>query len=107
MTKRTVIEGCAIATVDAAGTEHRDGYLVIEDDRIVAVGEGSAPDGADGAEGRMGRVGRSVAGSTAVATWRRPALSTAITTSTSGPPADSRSRRPCSSGWSSCTRCGL
>jgi cytosine/adenosine deaminase-related metal-dependent hydrolase len=40
---RTVIEGCAVATVDAAGTEHRDGHLVIEGDRIVAVGEGAAP----------------------------------------------------------------
>jgi cytosine/adenosine deaminase-related metal-dependent hydrolase len=45
---RTVIEGCAIATVDAAGTEHRDGHVVIEDDRIVAVGEGSPPDGSVG-----------------------------------------------------------
>ncbi|MBA3408940.1 MAG: 8-oxoguanine deaminase [Solirubrobacterales bacterium] len=43
MTPRTIIEGCAIATVDAAGTEHRDGHLVIEGDRIVAVGEGAAP----------------------------------------------------------------
>ncbi len=42
MTKRIVIEGCAIATVDAAGTEHREGHIVIEDDRIVAVGEGCA-----------------------------------------------------------------
>jgi cytosine/adenosine deaminase-related metal-dependent hydrolase len=41
---RTVIEGCAIATVDAAGTEYRDGHLVIEGDRIVAIGEGPAPD---------------------------------------------------------------
>ncbi|MGN6867205.1 MAG: 8-oxoguanine deaminase [Solirubrobacteraceae bacterium] len=50
---RTVIEGCAIATVDAAGTEYRDGYLVIEGDRIVAVGEGPAPEsmGGDGAGG--------------------------------------------------------
>ena len=40
---RTVIEGCAVATVDAAGTEHRDGHLVLEDDRIVAVGPGPAP----------------------------------------------------------------
>ena len=40
---RTVIEGCAIATVDAAGTEHADGHLVIEGDRIVAVGAGPAP----------------------------------------------------------------
>jgi 8-oxoguanine deaminase len=45
---RTVIEGCAIATVDAAGTEYRDGHLVIEGDRIVAVGEGPAPEGIDG-----------------------------------------------------------
>jgi cytosine/adenosine deaminase-related metal-dependent hydrolase len=50
MTMRTVIEGCAIATVDAAGTEYRDGYLVIEGDRIVAIGEGPAPNGPDGAE---------------------------------------------------------
>ena len=44
MTERTVIEGCAIATVDADGTEYRDGHLVIERDRIVAVGDGPAPD---------------------------------------------------------------
>jgi cytosine/adenosine deaminase-related metal-dependent hydrolase len=40
-----VIDGCAIATLDAAGTEHRDGHLVIDADRIVAVGAGPAPDG--------------------------------------------------------------
>ena len=44
MAERTVIEGCAIATVDAASTEHRDGHLVIEGDRIVAVGDGPAPE---------------------------------------------------------------
>jgi cytosine/adenosine deaminase-related metal-dependent hydrolase len=44
MTERTVIEGCAIATVDAASTEHRDGHLVIEGERIVAVGDGPAPE---------------------------------------------------------------
>jgi cytosine/adenosine deaminase-related metal-dependent hydrolase len=43
----TVIEGCAIATVDAAGTEHADGHLVIDGDRIVAVGEGRAPETPD------------------------------------------------------------
>ncbi len=37
-----VIEGCAIATVDAAGTEHADGHIVIEDGQIAAVGPGSA-----------------------------------------------------------------
>jgi cytosine/adenosine deaminase-related metal-dependent hydrolase len=42
-----VIEGCAIATVDAAGTEHADGHVVVEDGRILAVGEGSAPDRGD------------------------------------------------------------
>jgi cytosine/adenosine deaminase-related metal-dependent hydrolase len=40
-----VIEGCAIATVDAAGTEHADGHIVVEDGRITAVGEGSGPEG--------------------------------------------------------------
>ncbi|WP_433085550.1 8-oxoguanine deaminase [Dactylosporangium sp. CA-052675] len=35
-----VIEGCAIATVDAAGTEHADGHIVVAGDRIVAVGAG-------------------------------------------------------------------
>jgi cytosine/adenosine deaminase-related metal-dependent hydrolase len=44
---RTVIEGCAIATVDPAGVEYRAGHLVIEDDRIVALGDGPAPKGRD------------------------------------------------------------
>jgi len=47
---RTLIEGCAVATVDAAGTEHADGYLAIDGDQIVAVGTGRAevwPDGPD------------------------------------------------------------
>ena len=39
-----IIEGCAIATVDAAGTEHASGHIVVEDGRIQTVGEGSAPD---------------------------------------------------------------
>jgi cytosine/adenosine deaminase-related metal-dependent hydrolase len=43
MSDTLVIEGCAIATVDAAGTEHADGHLVIEGGRIVAVGAGAAP----------------------------------------------------------------
>jgi 8-oxoguanine deaminase len=38
-----LIENCAVATVDAAGTEHRDGHVVIGDDgRIAAVGPGHA-----------------------------------------------------------------
>ncbi|RZS36347.1 cytosine/adenosine deaminase-related metal-dependent hydrolase [Herbihabitans rhizosphaerae] len=40
---RTVIEGCAVSTVDSAGTEYADGHVVVEGDRIVAVGPGSAP----------------------------------------------------------------
>jgi len=42
---RTVIENAAIATVDASGTEIPSGYVVIEDELIVAVGEGQAPAG--------------------------------------------------------------
>ena len=38
----TVIQGCAVATVDAAGTEHADGHVVIDGSRIVAVGPGPA-----------------------------------------------------------------
>jgi cytosine/adenosine deaminase-related metal-dependent hydrolase len=37
------IDGCYIATVDGAGTEHQTGYLVLADDRIVAVGPGPLP----------------------------------------------------------------
>ena len=40
-----VIQGCAVATVDEAGTEHADGHIVVDGDRIVAVGAGpAAPD---------------------------------------------------------------
>lgn len=39
---RTVIENCAIATVDRAGNEYEFGHIVIEDNRILAVGEASA-----------------------------------------------------------------
>ena len=38
-----VVEGCAVATVDAAGTEYATGHVVIDRDRIVAVGPGPAP----------------------------------------------------------------
>jgi cytosine/adenosine deaminase-related metal-dependent hydrolase len=38
----TVVQGCAVATVDAAGTEHADGHVVVEADLIVAVGPGPA-----------------------------------------------------------------
>jgi cytosine/adenosine deaminase-related metal-dependent hydrolase len=41
---RTVIQGCAIATMDPARTELPDGHVVISGNRIEAVGEGPAPD---------------------------------------------------------------
>ncbi len=51
MTRRIVLEGGYVATVDAAGTEHTTGHVVIEDGRIAAVGAGSAAaDVRDGAE---------------------------------------------------------
>ncbi|MEO3753793.1 8-oxoguanine deaminase [Streptomyces sp. B6B3] len=40
---RTVIENCAIATMDAADTEHAVGHVVIEGDRIASLGPGPAP----------------------------------------------------------------
>ena len=42
--RRIVIDGCAVATVDAAGTEYGGGHVVIEDGVIVAVGPGPVPD---------------------------------------------------------------
>ncbi len=39
----TIISGCAIATVDSAGAEYPSGYLVVEGNRIVAVGGGDVP----------------------------------------------------------------
>jgi cytosine/adenosine deaminase-related metal-dependent hydrolase len=41
---RLVIEGCSIATVDPSGSEYPSGHLVVEESRIVAVGEGPAPE---------------------------------------------------------------
>jgi cytosine/adenosine deaminase-related metal-dependent hydrolase len=43
-----VIDGCAIATMDDAGTEYQAGHIVVTDGRISAVGEGryTAPAGA-------------------------------------------------------------
>ena len=40
---RTVIENCAVATVDAARSEHESGHVVIEGNRLAAVGSGPAP----------------------------------------------------------------
>ncbi|MGA5841384.1 MULTISPECIES: 8-oxoguanine deaminase [Streptomyces] len=43
--RRTVIENCAIATVDAADTEYTTGHLVLAGDRIESLGPGPAPEG--------------------------------------------------------------
>lgn len=40
---RTIIEGGHVATVDPSGTEHANGYVVIDDGLIAAVGGGRAP----------------------------------------------------------------
>jgi cytosine/adenosine deaminase-related metal-dependent hydrolase len=45
----TLYRGCAVATVDEAGTEFADGHVLCDGDRIVAVGAGApaqVPDGA-------------------------------------------------------------
>jgi 8-oxoguanine deaminase len=39
-----VIEGCAVATVDAAWSEYESGHVVVDGDRIAAVGAGRAPE---------------------------------------------------------------
>jgi cytosine/adenosine deaminase-related metal-dependent hydrolase len=39
-----VVEGCAVATVDAQQQEHADGHVVVTDGRIAAVGPGRAVD---------------------------------------------------------------
>ncbi len=38
-----IIEGGAVASVDANGTEYRSGHVVVDGDRIAAVGPGPAP----------------------------------------------------------------
>jgi len=44
-----VLDGCHIATVDASGTEHASGHLVLEGGRVTAVGPGPAPNPPPGA----------------------------------------------------------
>ena len=43
--ERLLIDDCAIATVDGSGTEYASGHILIQGNRISAVGEGSAPSG--------------------------------------------------------------
>src|SRR5215208_4401790 len=39
----TVLDGCAVVTMDAGRTEHAVGHVVVEGPRITAVGAGPAP----------------------------------------------------------------
>jgi cytosine/adenosine deaminase-related metal-dependent hydrolase len=50
-----VIEGAAVATVNAAGDEYAEGHLIAEDGRITAIGSGAAPTTVDGARRVDGR----------------------------------------------------
>lgn len=49
MDQVTVVADCAVATVDAHGTEYPRGYVVVRGNRIDAVGEGDAPALGEGA----------------------------------------------------------
>ena len=40
----TLLEGGHVLTMDAAGTEHEDGWLLVEDGVVRAVGAGAAPE---------------------------------------------------------------
>ncbi|MEU0137534.1 8-oxoguanine deaminase [Streptomyces sp. NPDC006296] len=56
-TRRTVIENCSIATVDAHDTEYASGYIVVADQRIESIGAGSAPEGLTGVVRRVDGTG--------------------------------------------------
>ena len=43
LARRTVLDGCAVVTMDADRTEHAVGHVVIDGARIVSVGAGPAP----------------------------------------------------------------
>lgn len=55
--RRTVIENCAIATVDASDTEHATGHLVLDGDRIESLGPGPAPEGPENVARRIDATG--------------------------------------------------
>ncbi|MFH8761142.1 8-oxoguanine deaminase [Streptomyces althioticus] len=55
--RRTVIENCAIATVDANDTEHATGHLVLAGDRIESLGPGPAPEGPENVARRIDATG--------------------------------------------------
>ena len=39
-----LIHGCAVVTVDAAGTEYREGWVTVRGNRIDALGSGNPPE---------------------------------------------------------------
>ena len=45
MTTRTVLDGCAVVTMDDARTEHAGGHVVLAGNRVESVGAGPAPAG--------------------------------------------------------------
>ncbi|MFJ1977304.1 8-oxoguanine deaminase [Streptomyces albogriseolus] len=55
--RRTVIENCAIATVDVADTEYATGHLVLAGDRIESLGPGPAPEGVENVTRRIDATG--------------------------------------------------
>ncbi|OEJ24372.1 8-oxoguanine deaminase [Streptomyces agglomeratus] len=57
---RTIIENCAIATVDANDTEYASGYVVVAGNRIESIGAGKAPEGLDNVVRRIDGTGHLV-----------------------------------------------
>ena len=55
---RTVIENCAVATVDAQDTEYSTGHAVIAGDRIESIGAGRAPKNLQGVVRRIDGTGQ-------------------------------------------------
>ncbi|MEU3145848.1 8-oxoguanine deaminase [Streptomyces sp. NPDC006999] len=55
--RRTVIENCAVATVDAKDTEYASGYLVLAGHRIESLGAGRAPEGLENVVRRIDATG--------------------------------------------------
>ncbi len=55
--RRTVIENCAIATVDVADTEYATGHLVLAGDRIESLGPGPALEGLENVTRRIDATG--------------------------------------------------
>ncbi|GAA2627421.1 8-oxoguanine deaminase [Streptomyces axinellae] len=56
--ERTIIENCAIATVDANDTEYASGHLVVNGNRIESLGPGPAPEGLENVARRIDGTGQ-------------------------------------------------